>query len=88
MSTSRISDTILEREIFPNGIKKTNAAEIFTADQLGAMNLLPTEVLAAAAVGQIDLNAFAHELLANQGLNKFGVWVGVNNAIKAFNRQH
>lgn len=41
---------------------------------------IPTEVLTAAARGEIDLNAIARAELGSRGLNRAGKWVGFNEA--------
>jgi hypothetical protein len=41
-----------------------------------------TDLLVAAANGQVDLLAFAKRELANRGLDQNGQWVGFDNAAK------
>lgn len=43
---------------------------------------IPTEVLAAAARGEIDLNQLASYELASRGLDTTGKWVGYPAAAK------
>ncbi|MFA6310581.1 MAG: hypothetical protein WCV99_15590 [Sterolibacterium sp.] len=52
----------------------------FTIDQVGFIQLADTEVLAAVARGEIDLNLIAREELASRGLNDQGRWVGFDQA--------
>ena len=49
-------------------------------EKLGFLALAGTEVLAAVARGEIDLNRLAREVLANRGMNAHGVWVGFAKA--------
>ena len=49
-------------------------------EKLGFLALAGTEVLAAVARGEIDLNRLACEILANRGMNDQGVWVGFDKA--------
>jgi hypothetical protein len=48
----------------------------FCEDEAGHFPLLGTAVLAAAAQGRLDLNAWARAELANRGLDRHGRWVG------------
>jgi len=52
----------------------------FTIDQVGFIQTADTEVLAAVARGEIDLNLIAREELASRGLNDQGRWVGFDQA--------
>lgn len=52
----------------------------FTIDQVGFIQTADTEVLAAVARGEIDLNQIAREALAGRGLNDQGRWVGFDQA--------
>ncbi len=54
----------------------------FTVDQLGALQLLGTDVLGAVARGELDLNAIALEELANRGMDERGDWIGFEAAAK------
>ena len=49
-------------------------------EKLGFLALAGTEVLAAVARGEIDLNRLAREVLENRGMNAHGVWVGFARA--------
>ena len=49
-------------------------------EKLGFLSLAGTEVLAAVARGEVDLNRLAREVLANRGMNAHGVWVGFEKA--------
>jgi len=40
------------------------------------LNVLPSELLAAAARGEIDLNQLAAVVLAGRGLDRNATWVG------------
>ena len=51
-----------------------------TPEQMGFLNIADTDILIAAARGEIDLNELAAKVLANRGLNKDGVWVGFKEA--------
>jgi len=42
------------------------------------LQTIPTDILAAAARGEINLNQLAQDTLANRGLNSNGAWVGFN----------
>lgn len=48
----------------------------FTVDELGAIQLLSSDVLAAVARGELDLNRVALEHLAGCGLDEHGKWIG------------
>ena len=52
----------------------------FCEDEAGHFPLLGTAVLAAAAQGRLDLNAWARSELANRGLDRHGRWVGCEAA--------
>lgn len=54
----------------------------FTVDEIGFIQTAMTQVLAAAARGELDLNLLAREELAARGLDKNGVWVGFDQAAK------
>ena len=54
----------------------------FTIDEIGFIQTALTEVLAAAARGELDLNRLAREELAARGLDQNGVWVGFDQAAK------
>lgn len=45
-------------------------------ESLGALQLLPNDVLAAVARGELDLNLFAVKELSSRGYNDRGEWVG------------
>ncbi len=49
-------------------------------EKLGFLALAGTDVLAAVARGEIDLNRLAREVLVNRGMNAHGVWVGFERA--------
>ena len=48
---------------------------------------LPVDVLAAAARGELDLNALARAELANMGRDEQGEWVGFGEAAEALGVQ-
>lgn len=50
--------------------------EDFNRDETGYLGMLPTAFLAAAARGEIDLNALAKEELADSGRDEYGDWIG------------
>lgn len=52
----------------------------FTVDQVGFIQTADTQVLAAVARGEIDLNRIAREELAGRGLDVQGRWVGFAQA--------
>ena len=58
----------------------TENANRFTVDDLGFIQLALTEVLAAVARGELDLNKLAREELAARGLDQHGHWVGFEKA--------
>jgi hypothetical protein len=51
-----------------------------TTDKVGAMQLLDTDLLAATARGEVDLNVIASWLLATRGQDATGAWVGFPEA--------
>ncbi|MEI7614477.1 MAG: hypothetical protein WCK63_16375 [Betaproteobacteria bacterium] len=51
-------------------------------EKLGFLALADTDILAAVARGEIDLNHLAREILANRGMNAQGVWVGFERAME------
>lgn len=53
-----------------------------TIEAFGAMQLLSTTVLAAAARGDVDLNAIASWMLACRGQDTTGAWVGFPEAAR------
>ena len=57
-------------------------------EKLGFLALAGTEVLAAVARGEIDLNRLAREVLANRGINAHGVWVGFEKAREELRDPH
>jgi hypothetical protein len=57
----------------------------FSDDDLGFVQIAPTNVLAAVSRGELDLNLIAREELASRGLDKNGVWVGFKNAARIHN---
>jgi hypothetical protein len=56
------------------------AATNFTIDQLGFIQLAGTDVLAAAARGEIDINTLVREELASRGMDNNAKWVGFKQA--------
>lgn len=54
----------------------------FSVDELGFMQIAMTNVLAAAARGELDLNRLAREELAARGQDENGIWVGFQRAAK------
>ena len=57
----------------------------FTVDEIGFVQIAMTEVLAAVARGELDLNRLAREELAARGLDDKGVWVGFDRAKQIHN---
>lgn len=55
-------------------------ATAFSIDELGFIQIAPTDVLSAVAKGELDLNHLARLELANRGLDKDGHWVGFDKA--------
>lgn len=51
-----------------------------TQDELLSIQVLPLNIILAAANGKIDLNAMAREQLAGRGLDLSGAWVGFEKA--------
>ena len=51
-----------------------------TIETFGAMQLLSSTVLAAAARGEVDLNAIANWMLASRGQDAACAWVGFPEA--------
>jgi hypothetical protein len=49
-------------------------------DKVGAMQLMDTDILLAAALGKVDLNQVAALLVASRGLGRKGEWVGFSEA--------
>lgn len=45
-------------------------------DKVGAMQLMDTDILLAAALGKVDLNQVAALMVAARGLGRRGEWVG------------
>jgi len=60
---------------------QADAAGVDVEDLL-AIQTLPTNVLRAAAVGRLDLNALARAGMADRGLDHDGRWVGFPQAKK------
>lgn len=58
-------------------------ADGLSQDDTLAIQVLPAEVLIAAAAGRLDLNALARATLANRGLDQAGRWVGFDAAADA-----
>jgi hypothetical protein len=54
----------------------------FTVDQMGFIQIANSEILAAVARGELDLNAVARQELAARGLDKNGKWIGFDAARK------
>lgn len=50
------------------------------SEKIGAMQLMHTDILLAAAKGQIDLNDIARHLVASRGIGTSGEWVGFPEA--------
>jgi hypothetical protein len=67
------------KEIFVTVPEDDRLADV-DASGLGFMQIAATAVLAAAARGEIDLNAIARRELANRGLDLQGKWVGFQQA--------
>jgi hypothetical protein len=57
----------------------------FTIDEIGFIQTADTQVLAAVARGELDLNRIAREELAARGLDLNGVWVGFEKAREIHN---
>jgi hypothetical protein len=45
-------------------------------DKVGAMQLMDTDILLAAALGRVDLNQVAALMVAARGMGRSGEWVG------------
>ncbi len=45
-------------------------------DKVGAMQLMDTDILLAAALGEVDLNQVAALMVAARGMGRRGEWVG------------
>lgn len=60
----------------------TSTNEEIIAAAKSMLQTFPTAVLAAAARGEIDLNALAKGELANRGVDTNGKWVGFRAANK------
>lgn len=58
--------------------RRTKSME--TADQY--MSVFPSEVLAAVARGEVDLNELARVVLAGRGLDQQARWVGFKEATR------
>jgi hypothetical protein len=58
----------------------TYSSHEFTVDELGFIQTALTNVLAAAARGELDLNRLAREEMASRGLDLHGQWVGFDQA--------
>ncbi len=54
-------------------------------DALSVIQTISSELLAAAARGEVDLNLVAAEELANRGQDKNGKWIGFDKAAKIHN---
>ena len=63
----------------------TTTTQQFTIDELGFIQIAMTQVLAAVARGELDLNLLAREELAARGLDDKGVWVGFGRAKEIHN---
>ena len=50
------------------------------ADKLGWMQLMDSDLLVAAAKGDLDLNEVARWVLASRGIGESGRWVGFDEA--------
>lgn len=51
------------------------------------LNVLPSQLLAAAARGEIDLNQLAAVVLAGRGLNHNATWVGFPEAARLLDQR-
>ena len=60
--------------------KSGYSAGPFTVDEIGFIQIADAKVLAAVALGEIDLNRIAREELASRGLGLRGEWVGFQKA--------
>ena len=56
------------------------ANEDDAVEKTGAMQLMDTDILLAAAKGVLDLNEVAAHLVACRGIGKDGKWVGFDEA--------
>lgn len=52
----------------------------FSIDQIGFIQTVTSDVLAAAAQGKLDLNRLAAEELASRGMDHEGKWIGFQQA--------
>jgi len=57
----------------------------FSIDEIGFIQIADTQVLAAVARGELDLNRIAREELAARGLDLNGTWVGFEKAREIHN---
>lgn len=51
-----------------------------TVDRLGYLRKMDTELLLAAAKGEVDLNEIARWVVASRGIGANGAWVGFPEA--------
>ncbi len=57
-------------------------------DKIGFMQLADTDMLAAVARGEVDLNAMARQILANRGMDQNGRWIGFEAAREQLGAQN
>ena len=57
----------------------------FSIDEIGFIQTADTKVLAAVARGELDRNRIAREEFASRGLDRNGVWVGLEKAREIHN---
>ena len=65
--------------------RRTKTMETETADKY--LNIFPSELLAAVARGEVDLNHWAGVVLAGRGLDQNGRWVGFPEAARLLNQR-
>lgn len=68
--------------LFARPVTSASEPPQFTEDELGFIQLAPTDVLAAVSRGELDLNELARKAIADRGQDKHGEWVGFPRARK------
>ena len=75
----------IKSDIILTSIKQTQKGnkmekKIISREELSIFNSITTNMLVAAARGEIDLNEVARKNLADRGLDQEGKWAGFNKA--------
>lgn len=65
--------------------RRTKPMETETADKY--LNIFPSQLLAAVARGEVDLNHWAGVVLAGRGLDLNARWVGFPEAARLLNQR-